>query len=173
MKPRNERAQWHLISKKIDFVSGTAVRKISAGTAQLVTDLSTKPDLALCPVFFDWQQGLPNDETGLLELDRQSLQGLGAHVLAALTRDPEALQEAERRGLLRYLPEGWYTNPGPSLDNMGALADPRIAVTLALINELLLRRKIEQAIQQRNSHDFQTASALGDNDAASCQARAV
>jgi hypothetical protein len=121
----------------------------------LLGHLVESSELLYRPVFFDWQLGPPADDLPLLGLNLHSSHSLGTYVAAVLADNLEALVKMEHRGLLPYMPEGWHANPGPSLDNLGASGDPRVGVTLALINESALLKKLEEALQQAITHENQ------------------
>jgi hypothetical protein len=155
MDPKDSRKFWPNVCTRVQLVAGTAVRKKTAIEHALLHKWGVDPDMFVKSIFFDSQVCPPSDLDDLLEFDTDKLFGPSNVVLAAIPTDPEALERAEQEGLLRHKPEGWYRNPGVSLDSFGASADPTTGLTLILFNEFILVEKLARIIQQAVDHDRQ------------------
>jgi hypothetical protein len=111
-------------------------------------------------LFFDFETTPPSDTPALWGEDLGDLFNPETTIAAGIDDDPASLAKAEREGILRYMPAGWYRNPGASLDHMGASGDPCKGLTFVLFLEGLIKNKLAKAFQEARDHHRTTAMAV-------------
>ena len=160
METPDEKPFLATVTNRLTFVAGTAVKQIPVVERSLAGDGKAGHDLFGGTLLFDWDAKPPVELGSLLGDATDGLFGPDAFIPAVLPPDAESLLKAEEDGRLCFMPAGWYLAPRTTADDLGASGDPRIGLTLALLNEGPLVRKIERELRQIVSHDRQAQQTL-------------
>jgi len=142
---------------EVGFFAGTTMREVNTIARGLIcrNNRIALSEFVGRDILFDSDGHPPRDVPLILDssIDPDRLFSVDEFVLAALPTDEESLVKAEKEGKLCFVEQGWYQNPGVSLENLGASGDPRIGYTLGLINQAILQARFGKRIGQLISHD--------------------